>query len=34
VKIESGAKSPLDPHEIRKIVPYVAQELVTLDLVV
>jgi hypothetical protein len=34
VKIESGAKSALDPHEIRKIVPYVAEELVSLNLVV
>lgn len=34
VRIESGAKSAPDPHEIREIVPFVADELVSLNLVV
>lgn len=34
VKIESGAKSALDPHSIAKISPYVAQDLPDMDLVV
>lgn len=34
VKIESGAKSALDPHIIAKISPYVAQDLPDMDLVV
>lgn len=32
VKIESGAKSALDPHSVRAIVPYVDADAVTLDL--
>lgn len=32
VKIESGAKSALDPHSVRTIVPYVDADAVTLDL--
>lgn len=32
VKIESGAKSALDPHSVRTIVPFVDADAVTLDL--
>jgi Nucleotidyl transferase AbiEii toxin, Type IV TA system len=34
VKIESGAKSALDPHTSAKVVPYVAHDLADLDLTV
>lgn len=34
VKIESGAKSALDPHMAATVTPYVAQDLVDLDLAV
>jgi hypothetical protein len=34
VKIESGAKSALDPHIVASVKPYVAQELSALDLTV
>jgi hypothetical protein len=34
VKIESGAKSALDPHIAATVTPYIAQELPALDLTV
>lgn len=34
VKIESGAKSALDPHACHSLVPYIADDLTTLDLTV